>query len=202
MAIDQESARATEDPAWHKGLDIREKRSWKTWQLFVAIMLALVAGMAIGNLGSKSASATGADKPLYSLPPDAGSSTSAQPTTSARPTTSASVQPTPSGSLKTGPVTILLPNKNGTGPNTTVTFTAGGQWKLGWAYDCQLARNGSGNFAVFVVPSSGTAPSSPALQKSGRSGSGVLTLSSTGAQRLRIQTDNACRWAVKVTGVA
>jgi hypothetical protein len=155
MAIDQESARATEDPAWHKGLDIRERRSWKTWQLFVAIMLALVGGMAIGNLGSKSASSTGADKPLYSLPPDTGGSSSAQPTTSAYPTTSASTQPTSSGSLKKGPITLLLPNKNGIGPNSTVAFTAGGQWKLGWAYDCQLARNGTGTFAVFVVPSGG-----------------------------------------------
>lgn len=202
MAIDQESARATEDSAWHKGLDIRERRSWRTWQMFVAIVFALVAGMALGNLGAKSGSATAADKPLYSLPPDAGNSPSAQPTTNVRATTSASVQPTATGSLKTGPITILLPNKNGQGPNTTVAFTAGGQWKLGWAYDCQLAKGGTGTFAVFVVSSSGTQSPTPAVQKTGRSGNGVATLTSLGAQRLHISTDGACRWAVKVTGVA
>jgi hypothetical protein len=104
--------------------------------------------------------------------------------------------------LKTGPAVLLLPNKNGQGPNSTATFTAGGQWKIGWAYDCQLAKGGAGTFAVFVVPSSGTASPTPAVQKTGRSGNGVATLSSTGAQHLRISTDGACRWAVKVTGVA
>jgi len=201
MAIDQETARSQAEPAWDRGLDIRERRAWRTWQLATAIAIAFVVGMAVGNTGAKGESSATADKPLYSLPPDAGGSPSTLPSSAAR-TAIPSEHPAAAGSLRTGPVTTLLSNRTGSGSGRTTTFATGGQWKLGWAFDCSLAQNGQGNLSMFVVPDGGPAPAQATITRSGSSANGVATLGTLGKQFIRIVATNGCRWAVKATGVA
>jgi hypothetical protein len=192
----QERQTQPDERSWDSpgGLTIRDRRSWKTWQLITAMTASLIAGMAIAHTGSGAASAAGDTTPLYSLQPQASSSTA--PTASAAPTTSREA-PVP---LKTGPAVILLPNTNGKGAKTLATFSAGGAWKIGYAFDCSAAAGGTGYFRVFVE-NVGVSATTPAIDKTARSGSGIASQTTTGEIRIHISADAACRWAVKATGV-
>jgi len=194
--LDQEQQTARE-PSWEQpgGLGLRDTRSWRTWQMITAIVLALIVGMIVGHIGGSS-SLDASSAPLFSLPADASSAPSAS--TPAVETESAK----PAARAKTGPAVVLMPNINGTGTKTLRVFTAGGAWKVGWAFNCVLANSAAGSFKVFVVPDGGTVPDSALFEKSGRSGDGITAGTTLGAQHLHIQADEGCRWAVKVTGVA
>jgi hypothetical protein len=96
-----------------------------------------------------------------------------------------------------------MANTNHTGPTDLPTFKAGGGWKIGWAYSCVLAPGGTAAFTITVVSDPGAvANPTAAVETTGRSGSGVTPQTSTGQQHLKVATDPACKWAIKVTGVA
>lgn len=86
-------------------LHIKGRRAWKTWQLFLAVLVAVFIGMWInGNVGNASTtSASGTSEGAYKLPPASGSGGGSSSTS----TTSAS------GS------------RSGTGSSTTTTTAAG-----------------------------------------------------------------------------
>jgi len=134
-------------------LGIVGRRSWKTWQVLVAVVVAMVLGMAInGKTGNASASS---GKAAYTLPPPAGSPTTTAPggapptTTTAAPgangatstttasgangatsttTASASTSTTTAGAststtVAAGPATVLIPATQLSGNWTSPTFT-------------------------------------------------------------------------------
>ncbi len=201
-------------------LGIKERRAWRTWQLIVAIGVALLVGMAIGNAGSSPAKTS--TQGGYAPPPPAGSQGSAGSTTSvaASPSTSApdsgsaggsaSGSPTTSpvttstaASSATGPVQVLLPEKQARGTWTSTPFTVGGgQWNIGWAYQCVPAPTSGPAFQVFVVPTGASAGTTPATNETAASGSGVTPQTTAGSQELQVVAPSSCIWAVKVTGIA
>lgn len=81
---------------------------------------------------------------------------------------------------------------------------AGGQWNIGWAFECSPAPAGAPSFEVFVVPagSSVSAAAVPAVNESGSSGQSVTSQSTSGSQEIVVEAGSSCVWAVKVTGVA
>jgi hypothetical protein len=137
-------------------LHIKERRSWKTWQLVTAVVVALVAGMAInGSTGSASGTTGSGSGGGYKLPPPSGSATtttagagsststtvasSAQsaPTTTAAGSSAASSASTtttvaggaassPSTTVAVGPATVLVPSTQQTGNWTSPAFTIAG----------------------------------------------------------------------------
>ena len=207
-------------------LKIKERRSWRTWQLVTAAVVAAILGMAInGNTGSKSGGATSSG---YKLPPESGSTASTSPGTVASSaggasTTTAAADSTsstgPAGSTGTtapagssaatatstpavvGPATVLVPEVQQTGNWTSPTFTiAGGTWNIGWAYQCTPAPAAPPAFQIFAV-NSGSAPgATPAVSSAAATGNSITPLTSVGSQQVIVQTSAACRWAVKVTG--
>ena len=59
-------------------LKIKERRSWKTWQLLTAVLIAVIFGMWInGDTGGGSSSATGTSSGSGTLPPPSASSSGA-----------------------------------------------------------------------------------------------------------------------------
>jgi len=202
---------------------MKQRLSWKTWQLVVTFLVALVIGMVIGNSGGGSGGGTGpggsSAKAGYTPPPPAGSSsqgsastTPGAPTTVAAngvsgATTLSSPTSTAGATATTAPgagtVTVLLPQTGGHGNGASPAFTvAAPGWKLGWAYKCVPAPAPGSSFEIFVDPVSGVPATTPAVTGTAASGSSVTVLSSTGNQELSIRAPTGCQWAVKVTGVA
>jgi hypothetical protein len=203
-------------------LGIKEKRTWKTWQLLTAITVALLLGMAVdyylgGNQGSAtSASSSGA--PAYHIPTSTGSTTTTQSsaggsttttgaaggsttTTQAGGSTTTSTTPSTSPTAAAGPARVLMgPTQlQGNWTSPTFTTTAAG-WNIGWAFRCVPAPAGGPSFQVFVTPVGSSPRGTPAISETGPNGQSVTAQSSLGAQTLVVQAPPTCTWVVKVTG--
>lgn len=188
-------------------LKIREKRSWRNWQLVAAAGVMFLAGLYVESLSHvKPAPAVSSG---YKLPPPAtgGQSSNATATTVAGAGSAAATQPGSEAAGSTATSTpaadqvaiILLPRyPAGTGGTTgnwtSPSFTVStGTWDIGWAYAC---TGSNPSFQVMVGPSN-----SVAVTGTSTSGQGVTPQSSSGTFTLAVQATAACYWAVKVTGV-
>lgn len=209
-----EGASRTE-PSWEApgGLGIEERRTWATWQLVLAAVVAAMVGMMIGysgKRGSKNAAAGTLHLSVGSIQPRVGTTTTiggptavGPATTSAAPTTSPLTSPSSLPAAATGPVTVLVPNTIGSGPSDLPVFATAGAWTIGWQFRCVQAPGGSAAFTITVVPEGGSADATPAVSQVSREAKGTSPQpASQGRQHLRVTTDPACEWAVKVTGVA
>jgi hypothetical protein len=210
-----------EDPMPAPGdLRIKGRRSWATWQLLVAIVIALLVGFALNGTTEGSASESSA-APAYKLPTSAGStststtapsgSTATKASSGSTTTTAADSSTTTTaaagGSTSTsstaaaGPARVLLgPTKmdgNWTSPAFTTTAAS---WNIGWAFSCSPAPVSGPSFQVSVVPSGSSASGSSAISETGASGQSITPQSTLGAQTLVVQAPTGCMWVVKVTG--
>ncbi len=196
-------------------LKIKERRSWRTWQLLTVALVAAVFGMWIngdtggGGPSSASSSTTG------TLPPAAGSTTTtaaggattttaaggATTTTAAGGATTTTAAGSTSTSAAAGPARVLLesPQQKGNWTSTSFTTTAA-PWNIGWAFACAPAPAAGPSFQVFVTPAGSAASGTPAISETGASGQSVTAASSLGAQTLIVQAPASCTWIVKVTG--
>jgi hypothetical protein len=170
------------------------------------MLATLLVGMWIGNSGrNTTAGASSNANRSFVLPPAGGPPPSSSQATPGTTTPQASVPTTtlPATTVPaTGNPTVLIPPLRSKGPGSTPQFSvAGGEWKIGWAYDCQNAPGGTALFQVFVTPAGGAAPPTPAVDESGRASQGVTTQSTAGAEKLDVKTDPGCVWVVKVTGI-
>jgi len=211
------------EPSWDRpgGLDIKETRSWATWQLATAALIAAVVGMLIGYSGKKPSLQASASAPKISLggpsvsisPGASATATSAPASSTTAPTattasaTATTVATTPAGSGSTTvaanqPQVVLEPQTNGAGPDQLPTFSTAGPWNIGWAFSCVAAPGGSAAFTVQVVSEPAATTPVTAVTQTSRLSSGVTRETGGGKFHLQITTDPACRWAVKVTGVA
>lgn len=206
-------------------LRIRERRSWKTWQLLTAVLIAVIAGMWInGDTGGGASNASGTGSGQEKLPPPsassaggstastttapvAGSSTTttalggSTTTTGAGGTTTTTAASSTSSTAVAGPARQLLlsPQLRGNWTSTAFTTTAAG-WNIGWAFNCAPPPAAGPSFQVFVVPT-GSAPSgTAAVSETGSSGQSITAQSSLGSQTLVVQAPASCTWIVKVTG--
>jgi hypothetical protein len=204
-------------------LGIKEQRSWKTWQLAMAMLAAALVGMALNyhTVGATS-SGGGNSGNSYTLPPPSGSSattttTAAGGTHGATTTTATSASTSSNSSSSSGststttPATtttttppvarvLLGPSKssgNWTSPAFTVTNPS---WNIGWAFQCTPAPTAGTSFVVYVVPVGGWASGTPALSETGGSGQSVTAQTTVGQQELMVQAPANCVWVVKVTG--
>jgi len=199
-----DSASGTPEPG---ELGIKERRSWHTWQLLVAVGLAAVFGMFIGNLGNSSSAkgSAGSSSSGYALPPpsSSGSSTGASTTTTPSTTTPPSATSTtaPATATAGGTAQVLVPRYQSQGNWTSPTFTiTSGTWQLGWAFQCSPAPSSGSGFQAFAITPGGS-PGTAAVTGSGASGSGITPLTSAGAQQIQVQAAAGCIWVVKVTGI-
>ena len=229
MNSDPFAPRSSSDGAPQPGeLKIKERRTWKTWQLFTAVLVAVIVGMWIngdtGGGGTSSANGTGSGGG-HLPPPSAASSSAGSGTTttttaagggSVTTTTTAGGSTTttaaggstttsttsPAGSAPPpGPARQLLlsPQQQGNWTSTPFTTTAA-PWNIGWAFRCAPAPASGPSFQVFVTPA-GSPPSGPAaISETGPSGQSVTAQSSLGSQTLVVQAPASCTWIVKVTG--
>jgi hypothetical protein len=226
MTSPTESVQAPSDNAPKPGeLKIKERRSWKTWQLLIAVLVAAVFGMWINGDTGGASSTNGASTTSGTLPPPsaatsgssaggstvttttAGGGSSVTTTTAAGVSTTTSAvagsttTSTPSSAAAAGPAHVLLlsPQQHGNWTSATFTTTAA-PWNIGWAFNCAPAPATGPSFQVSVTPA-GSAPSgTPAISETGSSGQSVTAQSSLGAQTLVVQTTASCTWIVKVTG--
>ena len=196
-------------------LDIHERRTWKTWQLLVAVLIAIVLGMGINGVTGSSGSGTAggtSSHGSYKLPPASGSTSgapagasSATSTTAAGGSTTTTVaggSTSTTAAPSTGTATVLIPQTVMSGNWTSTPFTiASGTWNIGWAFQCTPAPPTSPTFAIFVVNAGGSPGSTPAVSSTAASGQSVTPESSTGSQQIIVQTAASCRWAAKVTGI-
>ncbi len=201
-------------------LHIVGRRSWKTWQLSIAVVLAAVFGMWFnGNTGSATET-TGSSSSSGGFKIPAAAGTSSSTTTTAAPdksttSTTASVggstaTTTAPGSSSTssttvaqavGPATVLIPATELAGNWTSSAFTiAGGTWNIGWAFSCAPVPAATPTFAVFVVKAGASAGTTPAVTSSAPSGQSVTPQTSTGSQQIIVHAPSGCRWVAKVTG--
>jgi hypothetical protein len=202
-------------------LGIKEKRTWKTWQLLTAILVALLLGMAVDYyLGGNQGSATSSSgKPAYHIPTSTGSTTSttsasgsggttttgagggSTTTTQAGGSTTTSTSPSTSPTAAAGPARVLMgPTQlQGNWTSPTFTTTAAG-WNIGWAFRCVPAPASGPSFQVFVTPAGASPGGTPAISQTGSNGQSVTAQSSLGAQTLVVQAPPTCTWVVKVTG--
>lgn len=214
-------------PGYHPArgeLQLKERRSWKTWQLLTAVVLAALVGMWIngnsGSAGSTGSSTSGGG--AYKLPPASGSSPTTVPlaagssgapsagsgSTAAGSTSTTTASAAASGSSSTttstvalAPPSVLVPETQQTGNWTSPSFTiAGGTWQIGWAFQCVPAPSATPSFEIFVVTNGGQPGTTPAVTSSAASGNAITPQTSPGSQQLVVQTSAACRWAVKVVG--
>jgi hypothetical protein len=205
QAAEAGPAAGAPEPSWDQpgGLEIKEKRSWRTWHVLVAAFASLLVGMAIGHAGSSGSSAGGSAQPLFKLPDSGGTPTTATLSAGDAPTTTTSVVAPASTPVAPTPVTgvaKVLVTKTGTGPLPPTAFAVkGGTWNIGWAYDCTKSgsADGAGTFHITVAPPSGSA--AIAVDETGRSNKGVTPRTEAGALSVEVRT--ACRWVLKVTGI-
>jgi hypothetical protein len=199
-------------------LRIKERRSWRTWQLVLAMGIALLFGMAL-NYHTVDTGLSGGS--AYSLPPPAGSTRTTVPTTASTTTSSTSVGTTTtsiapqssttsstassgttaSSTVPSTPTELLLGPTQSHGNWTSATFSVDAPgWDLGWAFQCSPAPVAGPSFQVYVTPA-GTSPTgAPAVNETGGSGQSVASLSTVGEQVLVVMAPANCEWAVKVTG--
>jgi hypothetical protein len=195
-------------------LHIKEKRTWRTWQVAVAMVLAVLVGMGLNyhTVGSSQASTAKA----YSLPPPAKSgsttATTVAPTTAgskgATTTTAAAggTTTTTPGSSTTSPATagparVLLSSAQMSGNWTSTAFTTtAASWSIGWAFRCSPPPVGGPAFQIFVTPVGGKPTGTAAVSQTASSGQSVTPQTSLGQQTLVVQTSASCVWVVKVTG--
>jgi hypothetical protein len=191
-------------------LQIKSKRSWATWQLLLAVIIAVVIGFGLnGTTQSSSTVASGA--PAYKVPASTGATTTTAPggsTTTTAPdgtttTTSAAAgsTTTTSSAASAGPARVLLgpTQKQGNWTSPAFTTTVAG-WNVGWAFSCSPAPASGASFQVYVTPTGGSPSGTPAISATGASGQSVTAQSSLGAQTLVVQAPAGCSWVVKVTG--
>jgi hypothetical protein len=176
------------------GLGIRTARTWATWHVVTVATITWVVGMMVGYSGQKPSAASGAPRPIVALGGLTTPSSSAAPTTSATTATTAPAAPT-------GRPTMLMANTPGQGPSDLPVFTAGGPWSIGWHFRCVNAPGGTGTFTLQVIPDPG-GTSIPAVEQTSREAQGITPQTAPGRQHLKVTTDPACQWAVKVTGIA
>ncbi len=223
MTTLSDSALALSDGRPEPGeLKIKERRSWKTWQLLTAILVAVVFGMWLnGDTGGGAPSTTGTSTGSGHLPPQnaatAGGATATTTTTAAAggstTTTAAggSTTTTAAGGSTTtsttasgaaaGPARVLMtsPQMQGNWTSPSFTTTAAG-WNIGWAFRCAPAPASGPSFQVSVTPAGSAPTGTPAISETGASGQSVTSQSSLGAQTLVVQAPAGCVWIVKVTG--
>jgi hypothetical protein len=162
--------------------------------------------MMLGYSGQKPSAGSGAARPIVAL----GGLTSETPTTAPAPTATATTAPTAdpasTATTATAPAgartTILMANTPGQGPSELPVFTAGGPWSIGWHFRCVNAPGGTAAFTLQVIPDDAGGTPTPAVEQTSREAQGVTPETAPGRQHLRITTDPACQWAVKVTGIA
>jgi hypothetical protein len=207
-------------------LHIRQKRSWRSWQLAATALVALIIGMWLnGSTGGGSASAgSGGSGGHSTLPPaenpSAGTGTSGSTTTtsprggaattttvagggsSSTTTTVAGGSTGPTGTTQAlGNESYLVPAYQSSGSWTSPAFDiAGSTWYIGWAFSCSPVPAAKPTFAVYVVPSGASPSGTPAVTSSDPQGQAVTPQSSTGSQSIAVQAPPQCRWVVKVTG--
>jgi hypothetical protein len=177
-------------PAPPGGLGIRQRRTWATWQLVAACTVACLVGMMVGYSGQKPSTASAAGKPIVAL--------GGLDTTATTATTGAITAPSTTAPTAAAPA-VLMANTPGRGPSDLPTFAAGGPWSIGWHFRCVNAPAGTGTFTLEVVSEAGA--TSPAVTQTSREAQGISPQSAPGHQHLKITTDPACQWAVKVTGI-
>ncbi len=210
-------------------LKLKERRSWRTWQLLVAVLVAAIFGMWIngdtgGGASSASSSTSGTLPPASSGSSAAGSTTptaagggSVTTTTAAGVTTTSAAGGTTTttaagGSSTTsttaststapaGPAHVLLESPQLKGNWTSTSFTTtSAPWNIGWAFSCAPAPAAGPSFQVSVTPAGSPPTGTPAISETGASGQSVTAQSSLGAQTLVVQAPAGCTWIVKVTG--
>jgi hypothetical protein len=194
-------------------LHIKEKRTWRTWQVAVAMALAALVGMLLNyhTVGSSQASTAKA----YSLPPPAksGSTTSttvsptstgskgASTTTTAAGGTTTTTSASSTTTAAAGPARVLLSSAQMSGNWTSTAFTTtAASWSIGWAFRCTPPPAGGPAFQIFVTPVGGKPTGTAAVSQTASSGQSVTSQSSLGQQTLVVQTSASCVWVVKVTG--
>ena len=216
-------------PAQPGELKIKERRSWKTWQLLTAVLIAAVFGMWInGDTGGGARQAPvgrppGAEscllrvrrlpvrlpegaRPRRRLPPGAVRSPRRPP----RPTARRIHDHHGRGRVHdddgpvaaaAGPARVLLTSPQLQGNWTSASFTTtAAPWNIGWAFRCAPAPAAGPSFQVFVTPAGSPPAGTPAISETGASGQSVTAQSSPGAQTLVVQAPAGCTWIVKVTG--
>jgi len=189
-------------------LKIKERRSWRTWQLVVVGAFFLLIGMIIGNSGSGSAS-NRPNAATYTLPPAGGSGGSSSSSTStSAPSTSTTAQgggsdtSTSTTGASQGSPRVLLGPTQSRGSWTSQPFTiAGGTWNIGWAYRCIPAPASGPAFQIFVTAPGANPGGTPAVSETADQGQNVTSQATPGNQVLQIQAPSSCTWIVKVTGV-
>ena len=129
----------------------------------------------------------------------AGASTTTAPASAT--TTTAAGGASPTSTTPAGTISVLLGPMQSKGAWTSTPFNvSGGQWNIGWAYQCTPAPASGPAFQVFVVPAGGSPGSTAAVSETGASGQSVTSQSTTGSQELMVQATSSCIWIVKVTG--
>jgi len=211
-------------------LKIKERRSWKTWQLLTAVLIAAIFGMWInGDSGGGASSTTGTSLGSGKLPPPSAASSGSAAGSTATTTTAAggssvttttaaggsttttaaggSTTTTAAGGSTTastaasGPARVLLTSPQLQGNWTSTPFTiTAASWNIGWAFRCAPAPAAGPSFQVFVTKAGSPASGTPAINETGASGQSVSAQSSPGSQTLVVQAPAACTWIVKVTG--
>jgi hypothetical protein len=203
-------------------LGIKQKRAWKTWQLLVGMLFALVVGMLIDYVvgGGQGTANSSASAPAYQIPTSSGSATTttlagasgsggstttsaaggSTTTTQAGGSTTTTSAP-PSSGAPAGPARVLVgpTQMQGNWTSPAFTTTAAG-WNIGWAFRCVPAPASGASFQVFVTTPGATPSGTPAVSETGASGQSVASQSSLGAQTLVVEAPATCTWVVKVTG--
>jgi hypothetical protein len=124
---DIESLESSNDVPRPGELKLKERRSWKTWQLLTAVLVAVVFGMWISGDTGGGSSANGASTDSGKLPPasaPAPSSESTATTTTAAGGGSASTTTAAGGSTKTGAAAGST-TTTAAGGSTTTTAAGG-----------------------------------------------------------------------------
>ncbi len=92
---------------------------------------------------------------------------------------------------------VVLQTEQVAGPGSTPDFTVlQGPYEVGYAYDCESAPTAEQSFQVLDVPAQ--AGSSSVLNSTDLQGSGTIVISTTGDQKLEVETGPACQWVMKV----
>ena len=196
-------------------LQIKERRAWKTWQMVVAVVIAILIGFWLNGTTGGSSSSQSSEAPAYKLPTSSTTNTTTTAAASGSSTTTTTTTAAPGGSTTpaaggstttpstaaAGPARVLLgPTQmqgNWTSPAFTITAAS---WSIGWAFSCTPAPASGPSFQVSVGPSGSSPSGNPAISETGASGQSVSAQTTTGAQKLVVQAPAGCTWVVKVTG--
>jgi hypothetical protein len=92
---------------------------------------------------------------------------------------------------------VVLQTQQVAGPGSTPEFTVPqGPYEVGYAFDCQSAPTPEQSFQVLDVPVQGAART--VFHSMDLQGSGTLVVSTTGGQKLEVETAAGCQWVMKV----